>query len=277
MKCAMCPRTFAMTRKIGFMDEKIFHDIIIQYIRDVPSSSAHVWLHHFGESLLHPKVADYVIYMQKRGVKAGISVNPIALHKRKAEQLIQANPYLIYISLDGHDEETFSSIRGVSGIWEQSKKNALYFLELKEKYKSSTQIVLSSINFPQHRELVETSKLFWAQQPGIDTFFEKPFTDFNGDIKNITDMHDEGTEYTQCTKPWSHMTIAWDGTVLPCCYDYDSKYQLGNITEKSLAEIWNDVPMQRLRQEFREKNVTCDLCVNCVHGGKWSRSINPLR
>ena len=210
------------------------------------------------------KVADFVSYMQNRGVKAAISVNPIALHKRKAEQLIQANPYLIYISLDGHDEETFSSIRGVSGIWEQSKSNAIYFLELKEKYNSSTKIVLSSINFPQHRELVEYSKLFWSQYLGIDSFLEKQFTDFNGDVESITNCMIKAIEYTQCTKPWSHLTIPWDGTVLPCCFDYDSKYPLRNVAENSRWEIWNSTSMQKLRKEFTEKNVTCDLSVNCI-------------
>ena len=256
------------------MDKEVFNKIIIQYTRDNPSPNGHVWLHHFGESLLHPNVTDCISYMQDRGLKAAISLNPIALHKRKAEQFVQTNPYLIYISLDGHDEETFSTIRGVPGIWEQSKRNALYFLELKEKYNSSTKVVLSSINFPQHRELVEASKLFWSKQPGVDSFLEKPFTDFNGDIESITNMHDQHIEYTQCTKPWSHLTIAWDGTVLPCCYDYDAKYALGNISKNTLSKIWNDVPMKNLRKEFEDKHVTCDLCINCIHGGKWSRFSN---
>ena len=51
--------------------------------------------------------------------------------------------------------------------------------------------------------------------------------------------------------------------VVACCFDYDKKFVLGNIHEKSLAEIWNDAPMQKLRQEFIDNNVQNPLCRSC--------------
>lgn len=59
------------------------------------------------------------------------------------------------------------------------------------------------------------------------------------------------------------MSVCWNGNVVPCCYDYDEKYILGNVKDQSLAAIWNGEPMRRLRNEFLENNVTNNLCKNC--------------
>jgi len=271
MKCVMCPRTTSMTRPKGFMPENVFETVIEQYIKDNKNIPSHVWLHHFGESLLHPKVADYVQYMQKRGVKAGISINPVALSPQKTEELLRANPHILYLSIDGFNEATFSSIRGVQGAWEQTRENALHFLKMKSRQKSTTKAIISAINFPQFPDLVRLSRNFWSSQPGVDDFLEKPFTDFNGEVREITELHG-GVSYTRCAKPWTCITVAWDGRVLPCCFDYDAQYVLGDVNHASLKDIFNGEPMQKLRKQFINKNVTCALCINCSLGGKWSRS-----
>jgi radical SAM protein with 4Fe4S-binding SPASM domain len=66
-----------------------------------------------------------------------------------------------------------------------------------------------------------------------------------------------------CNVPWEKMSVAWDGDVLPCCYDYDKKYVLGNIKKKKMAEMWNGPEMRALRKEFLDNNVTNPLCRNC--------------
>ncbi len=63
--------------------------------------------------------------------------------------------------------------------------------------------------------------------------------------------------------PWERMTVAWDGTVVPCCFDYDLKYVLGHLRRESLLDIWNGSRLSRLREEFVANKVTNPLCKNC--------------
>ncbi|MFK7827636.1 MAG: SPASM domain-containing protein [Oligoflexales bacterium] len=51
-----------------------------------------------------------------------------------------------------------------------------------------------------------------------------------------------------CSAPFSQLVLKPDGNVSPCCYLYHVK--LGNLKEKSLLDIWNDKPIQKMRSEF---------------------------
>jgi radical SAM protein with 4Fe4S-binding SPASM domain len=59
------------------------------------------------------------------------------------------------------------------------------------------------------------------------------------------------------------MTVTWDGDVVPCCFDYNKKLVLGNVSGSTLSEIWNDSPMKNLRREFIENKISNPLCKNC--------------
>ena len=53
-----------------------------------------------------------------------------------------------------------------------------------------------------------------------------------------------------CSAPFSQLLLKPDGKVSPCCYLYH--LNLGNLREKSLVDIWNDKPIQKMRSEFLE-------------------------
>jgi MoaA/NifB/PqqE/SkfB family radical SAM enzyme len=41
-----------------------------------------------------------------------------------------------------------------------------------------------------------------------------------------------------CTDPWQSLVVNWDGTVSLCCTDYN-KYQIGDVRNQSILNIWN--------------------------------------
>jgi radical SAM protein with 4Fe4S-binding SPASM domain len=62
------------------------------------------------------------------------------------------------------------------------------------------------------------------------------------------------------------MSIRWDGTVVPCCFDFFNTYILGDVKKKGLREIWNDSPMLKLRGSmfdgtYQSINMLCKSCV----------------
>ena len=271
MKCVMCPRTRNMTRDLGDMAYDLFAKVIDELLSENPDyRGIHpVWLHHFGESLLHPEFDRFIKYAASRGVSTGLSINPIMLKNDINVRLISSGLNMLYISLDGHDDESFYRIRGVHGGYQKSYDNVLKFLDLKNQGRCKLTVTLSMIDMALNEESIEKTKSYWSQVDGIDNVLIKNFTTWNGSAEDVNMLagrdhvrHDE-TDPVACAFPWERMTVMWDGSVVPCCNDYDKKLMLGNVRDESLAEIWNGKRMQSLRQEFNSNHVTNPLCQKC--------------
>ena len=60
------------------------------------------------------------------------------------------------------------------------------------------------------------------------------------------------------------MAISWDGTVVPCCADYDKIHPLGNANEQSIWEIWNGDPLREFRRQHGHGEAgDIKLCSTC--------------
>jgi radical SAM protein with 4Fe4S-binding SPASM domain len=270
MRCVMCPRTHNMTREKGTMSMEVFSKVIDELFAENPGwvQNNIVWLHHFGESLLHPEAGKLIRYAVSRKIKAGLSVNPLMLTKRRAEDLLQAEPFLLYVSLDGHDEQSFAKIRGVAGVYEKSYDNLLAFLRLKRTMGSTTRVVVSMIDFELNDKSIEKLQKYWTSIEGVDHFLIKPFETFDGSDATINLLRRKNEKKSQlevvtCNRPWESVTVMWDGRVVPCCYDYNGKYVLGDVRHSRLSDIWNGERMQVLRHEFVSQTVSNPLCKNC--------------
>jgi len=230
-----------------------------------------VWLHHFGESLLHPRFGDCIAYAASMGLRAALSINPIMLKDDVIDELLRSNPYLLCMSLDGHDNESFYRIRGVKKSYVASHDRFIAFLDRKLKSKSHIQVMVSMIDFDMNEESIKARELYWKNVAGVDQFLCKDFSTWDGNAgdinilagnsgrnKNVIDR-----SAVACTLPWEVMTITWNGDVVPCCYDYDAKMVLGNMGKQPLADIWNGEKLQSIRREFIANKVTNPLCRKC--------------
>jgi radical SAM protein with 4Fe4S-binding SPASM domain len=283
MKCVMCPRTNNMTRDLGYISLELYNKVIDELLECNPAliGTDILWLHHFGESLLHPEFGACIRYASDKNIRTGLSINPIMLKDEVIDELLSARPHIIYISLDGHDEESFFKIRGVKNSYGPSRERLSSFLRRKVESKSRTVIVLSMVDFELNTRSIEMAGKYWESMPGIDQFLVKSFTrwdgsasDVNSQIANRKPLPVDKTS-VRCAWPFERMTILWDGDVVPCCFDYDKKYVLGNIKESRLIDIWNGEKIQQLRDEFLCNCVRNPLCVNCERLYLPSDSIKP--
>jgi len=71
-----------------------------------------------------------------------------------------------------------------------------------------------------------------------------------------------------CLMPWIHFHVGNNGIAKACCV---ANIPFGNVNEKTLEEIWQDEPIQKLREKFSkgEKDNRCAQCINLeAAGGK---------
>ncbi|MEM6446469.1 MAG: radical SAM/SPASM domain-containing protein [Cyanobacteria bacterium J06642_2] len=67
--------------------------------------------------------------------------------------------------------------------------------------------------------------------------------------------------------------ILYDGTVVPCCKDYEGLIPLGKVGEMSLSEILGDRPACGLRNGFNRFQVTNPVCKRCIGADTPSKSL----
>jgi radical SAM protein with 4Fe4S-binding SPASM domain len=75
----------------------------------------------------------------------------------------------------------------------------------------------------------------------------------------------------QCWRMWQGCVITWDGKVVPCCFDKDAKYKLGNLEMETFESIWFSEPYDRFRRSILKSRDQIDICTNCTEGTQvWS-------
>jgi radical SAM protein with 4Fe4S-binding SPASM domain len=83
---------------------------------------------------------------------------------------------------------------------------------------------------------------------------------------------------TFCIYPWIHVHAYPTGEAYPCCHAEMGVGQIGNCRDKTLAEIWKDQPLQKLRDDMLNErpNKTCQRCYEQEESGFFSgrRSAN---
>jgi len=80
-----------------------------------------------------------------------------------------------------------------------------------------------------------------------------------------------------CTRPFRFLNINYKGDGILCCNDYHGETKFGNITDKSLIEIWNDVSFNIYRLKMQNKDRACFLCDKCdFNGGYYPHLIDNV-
>ena len=55
---------------------------------------------------------------------------------------------------------------------------------------------------------------------------------------------------------------------MPCCFDKDAKYQLGNLFKSDFKTIWKSESYNKFRQLILKSRGEIDICKNCTEGTK---------
>jgi len=78
-----------------------------------------------------------------------------------------------------------------------------------------------------------------------------------------------GKPFVRMCKKAHQCVINWRGDLILCCNDYFGKISPGNVTDKSVLELWNDPMLQHYRDELANGcRAKLPLCRECnIRGG----------
>lgn len=281
LRCVMCPRgePDIMERALGTMSDSLFHRIL----DDAEYFTEPCWFHWFGEPLMHPRLFEQIESAKRRGVpNLGISSNGTLLDAARSRAILDSPLDTLMIAIDGTSKEVYERVRiSPTFTFEEVVENARGFLALKASLgRRRPHTILSIIRMRETQDQLDEFRTFWLAA-GADEVLFKDYTtwgDQTGDFLELLPSSGKDRLRHQrefpCSYLWESLVISWDGRVVPCCYDYDAKSAMGDMTTQSLGEIWNGEAYRSLRQKERDGRNDSPLCAGCVQAPGHAR--NPL-
>lgn len=283
LRCPECPSGLrAFTRPIGMLEK----DFFTKTIEDLHQEMMYLIFYFQGEPYLNPDFLDMVQFASTKKIYTATSTNAHFLNDQNAKRTIESGLDRLIISIDGTTQETYQQYR-IGGNLSKVIEGAKNIVKWKKQLKSKTPYIFFQFLVVRHNEhqIEDIKKL--AKEIGVDDvrFKTAQVYDYkngnpliptiekysrykknkagNYEIKNSLDNH--------CWKLWHACVISWDGIVVPCCFDKDAQYQLGNLKTNNFKEIWHNKEYKEFRKKLISGRKNIDICANCSEGTKvWS-------
>lgn len=258
LRCSFCPNKDLDDALKGPMEWDVFRKVIDEAENFVFDMT----LNHRGESLLHPDAVEMIRYAARKIRFTKLHTNGVNLDEKMSAGLVASGLKRLSFSFDGFVKEDYEKNR-VGADFDVVMNNIRNLLLIRQRMGSETpRVAIEVIEFNDSQMARKKQESFTRELKalGLDELVVKKPHNWAGYLKT----HYRQRGYAPCTFLWSSMLILWNGDVSPCSQDFFAKYITGNVKEKSMREIWNDEPMQRLRRELtagRYKNFPA--CANC--------------
>ncbi len=249
----------------GYMEFSFYKKIIDQI---EPFASA-ITLALGGESMLHPDFFGMIRYAVSRRIKVMLNTNATLLDEEKAHQLLDSELSHVSFAFDGFDKESYEKAR-VGASFEKTSNYIINFLKLKKKKnKTDPYTVLSALKLGLDNSSQETKEAFLQQFDGlIDEVRMRDVSSWGSTFKDSDEFcHDRyDIVWTPCSRLWNTVCITWNGEVLPCVYNMNHEYVLGNVKNEPFLNIWNGPKMIQLRKAMIDGTYLdiSPLCENCI-------------
>jgi len=278
--CPECPSGLkSFTRDTG----NIKSDTVDIILDELGAHLSYVNFYFQGEPYIHKSFLEMVRKANSRGVFTTTSTNAHFITPQIAKDTVESGLDKMIISLDGITQATYESYRKLGSL-DKVLAAAKLLVQTKKKLKSRTPLLVFQflVVKPNEHEIEAAREL--AKDIGVDkiTFKTAQIYDFKNGNKLIP-TKDEYSRYrklpdgtyeikntleNQCWRMWRGSVITWDGKVVPCCFDKDAKYEMGNIQNLNFSKIWKGESYQRFRKGVIHGRDQIDICKNCSEGTK---------
>jgi radical SAM protein with 4Fe4S-binding SPASM domain len=280
LQCPECPvGTGSLTRGTGLMNTDLFNRII----EEIYNKISYLILYFQGEPYIHPEFINMIRIAHKKNIFTVTSTNGQFLTEEIARKTVQSGLDSLIISIDGTTHEVYNHYRK-GGDLDKVIEGTSYLVKWKKKTKSNKPVIILQFlvfkgNQHQIPEIRQLGKQLGVNRVRIKTAQIKNYEHGNPLIPSI----EKYTRYRKkengsfeiknplrnhCWRLWSASVIAWDGNVVPCCFDKDCNYKMGNLKDDAFRTIWRSNKYFNLRNSILINRKQIDMCRNCTEGLK---------
>jgi len=258
LKCNFCPDT---NRDKKMMSVEDFETII----KKIHKHTSLVCLHVKGEPLLHNNLNEILNILEKYNLKCNITTNGTLL-KDKLDKLKSSNA-IRQLNISIHS------------ITQNKELNKEYLKNIFESVDKLDNIIISyrlwninnTLENNINKDIIKSIEEYYYLENINKKLIEDNYYKIKDNIFINQDQefiwpninNKEIIEKGRCLALKEQIAILVDGTVVPCCLDNNGDIPLGNIFEESLEKILNKKEVKKIKENFKNKVITCKLCKTC--------------
>ena len=248
-------------------------------INKLPNTVRALQLWNQGEPFMNPDFLDMIKLAKQKGFHTITSTNAHFLNRNgTAQSLIDNGLGELVISLDGVDPRSYESYRQggdlptvLEGIKlvasEKENQGAAHpqisaqCLLLKQVEHHLNDIEKTAIELGSDRVIWKTAQVSSLEEAQKELPENQNLWRYRvKDGQLITKRQWEG-----CLRTWFSTVILCDGSVVPCCFDKDGDYVMGNLLTQSFSDIWRGDRYMDFRKKTMRRRAF-PICHNCTEG-----------
>ena len=278
LRCPLCTTgSGEMKRVKGNMTLDTFRSIMDKFGENI----FFLLIYHQGEPYINPHFLDFVKLAKEKNIYVTTSTNGHYFSDESIEATIDSGLDSMIVSVDGVTQESYAKYR-VKGKLDKVLEGTKRFMQIRKNKVSRTPNVALQFLVMKHNEheIPQIRKL--SEELGVDRLLiknievhsteeanewlpeNKAFRRYNFNGKELIV---KGADKKSCTRPWLSTLVNWDGEVVPCCFDKNGNYPMGNIVkENSLKDIWKGRQFLDFRSRLLQDRQKIDICSNCNQG-----------
>jgi len=261
------------------LNQKLFEDVILQ----LADTLTYLTFYFQGEPYLHTRFLDMVNYASNKNIYTATSTNAHYLKDDVARATVESGLSRLVISIDGTTQETYESYRK-GGDLEKVIEGTENVLHWKKALQSRTPHVIFQFLVVRQNEHQVPEVYRLAKNLGVNEVKIKTAQVY--DYKNGSDLLPINEKYSRyrknatgeyeiknsllnhCWKMWHSCVVTWDGMVVPCCFDKDAHFVLGDLKQQTFKEIWRGEKYNDFRNSLLGSRSQIEICKNCTEGTK---------
>lgn len=249
LDCNMCPRKF-MKDELGMMSIELFEKTIEKL-----DTKTKLIMHFRGEPLLNKDFGRMLRLATEYGFKDIIfSTNATKLYNDVLYDIFESNVTSISYSFHFNND---------------ADVNFDQFLRMNKsfnnKIKTQVSITENEINRLHDAKLYipnNKTEFIFNYKDRVDRIRIYPTHSIDGNFGHVNGL--KKYERKQCKLPFESTVVCWDGSVHLCCQDWNGYSYLGNISIKSINDIFNNDFYQKERNFQHNFNFPDDhVCKTC--------------
>jgi len=278
LKCPDCHTGADLLTRTNQMIDGLLYNRIIDEIK---STTLYLMLYFQGEPLMNKDIFDMIRYASDRKIYTVTSTNGQHLDRENVRKIVSSGLDRLIVSVDGTDQKTYEQYRK-GGSLKKIIEGTRYIKELKIKSGvSKPEVIFQFIVFRHNEKQVDEVKKF-GKKHGADKVYIKTAQMIDMDQgRNIIPTNPEYTRYrineegeltirgklkNRCKRLWRTTVVTTDGVVVPCCFDKNAKYGMGDLNENDLIRIWKNQKYYDFRRVILKDRKSIDICNNCTEG-----------
>jgi radical SAM protein with 4Fe4S-binding SPASM domain len=276
LRCPLCPVSQNKLRR------EPRHMRFEEFKKIVDDIGKHVMLlvmWDWGEPLMNPELPKMIRYATDRDIRTVTSTNAHFLtDERYVEELLCSGLSTLIVAIDSADAENYKKYRQ-RGSLDKALEGLRSVVKIRNRLGSPTVINFRMVVMKHNvHEIAALEKL--ARKMGADIFSVKTVNPACGEVGLDRELVPDDVKYRRleykdgtwervrvsvdCGRVWVMSNIFTDGSVAPCCYDFDGTMVVGNVFKEPYEKIWRGEAYAALRKKIMNERSSMPRCTECM-------------